>query len=79
MENIKNHLFNLVRITVFTAIVGLSVSMAQGVFKPKLLTPIMLPQVVDLLSFITTQMLMLTLQVGLFADGQMIILIHKMM
>ena len=26
MENIKNNLFNLVRVTVFSAIVGLSVS-----------------------------------------------------
>ena len=39
MENIKNHLFNLVRITVFTAIVGLSVSMAQGVFITEIADP----------------------------------------
>ena len=32
MENIKNNLFNLVRVTVFSAIIGLSVSKAQGVF-----------------------------------------------
>ena len=39
MEKIKNHLFNLVKITVFTAIVGLSVSKAQGVFITEIADP----------------------------------------
>ena len=39
MENIKNNLFNLVRVTVFSAIVGLSVSNAQGVFITEIADP----------------------------------------
>ena len=39
MENIKNSLFNLVKVTAFSVVVGLSVSNAQGVFITEIADP----------------------------------------
>ena len=79
MKKIKNNLFKSLKTAVFSAIVGLSVSEAQGVFITEIADPNNASAGGRFVELHNNTGLMLTLQVGVFAGGQMQILIHKLM